>query len=814
MNRALDLRQSGGYLDAFPRHVLQFMTALETLQLSRTNVSCFPPREEFSRLSHLRELNLSGTRIRYLPPSVLFEHPQLVVHLADDTPVSRTLDWSEHGLDGAGFDWHRMATTLPHLTSLNISGNGLKNASALALPALRHLRRLDVSRNPDLTPQTAGSFSWWKVLSEHETLSHNASFIGLANVGLSEEHVKIHGEVTTEGKLTCDQLRWVHRTMKTRGVVDLSRNDGFEYFAGWSSERRDDLPCNCSSGLNCLFVDEALFFLLLEILPSVKNLALYGGLFQPSVAHLTRAAGRETISLRRLAEQCGTRAPNLVNAVISSQHFNESFPSAELGEMKRLGFLDVGQNNLSGVLNSSFFLPLVHLKKLDLSFNQIQGTIPAEIGGLRFLETLSAGANQLSGRLDFLTELQHLRVVDLRNNYFSGVLPSAGLARLSKLEFFQLQNNNLTGSIPEELGNIVSLNVLDLGLNNMSGTIPPSFSALVNLRFLSLAGNALKGIIPDVITKLTRLRALYLDKNKWSGPLPIGLGALRNLQSLDLSFGNLNGTIPASIFDLKRLDALRLGGNKLQGHIGNERISRLTALQTLVLGPNRLNGTIPAEGLSALAQLEVLILENNSLSMPPAGINGMTTLVHLRELRLSFNKLNGSLPGSIMKLGALDTLALDGNAFSGTIDPGLCASLTRLTVLNLCCNAFEGPIPSSIGDLSSLQKLNLGANRLAGGISEARFGRLTTLELLALNSNQLNGTIPAAIGNLTRLSFLDLHGNRLSGAVPESLSALTKLEHLDLSGNAGLEASTFPRRVGGLCFVNASVKYEPCPTQR
>ena len=135
-------------------------------------------------------------------------------------------------------------------------------------------------------------------------------------------------------------------------------------------------------------------------------------------------------------------------------------------------------------------------------------------------------------------------------------------------------------------------------------------------------------------------------------------------------------------------------------------------------------------------------------------------------------------------------------------------------MLNLCCNAFEGPIPSSIGDLSSLQKLNLGANRLAGGISEARFGSLTTLELLALNSNQLNGTIPAAIGNLTRLSFLDLHGNRLSGAVPESLSALTKLEHLDLSGNAGLEASTFPRRVGGLCFVNASVKYEPCPTQR
>ena len=171
VNRTLDLSaRRGRALDAFPYHALQLMGGLESMQLGDQNISCFPDLKLLPGLRELRKLNLSGTTIRYLPPSVLFEHSQLEVDLSG-TPVSESLDWSHHGL-GSKFDWSRMATTLPSLTSLDLSWNGLRDANVLNvnLNDLQRLRRLDLSHNPDLTPEVADNFSWWQMLSEHPVL--------------------------------------------------------------------------------------------------------------------------------------------------------------------------------------------------------------------------------------------------------------------------------------------------------------------------------------------------------------------------------------------------------------------------------------------------------------------------------------------------------------------------------------------------------------------------------------------------------------------------------------------------------------------
>ena len=213
VKRHLDLRESGVYLDAFPRHMLEFMTDLETLRLDGTNISCFPSRADFSRLGRLRELNLSGTSIEYLPPSVLFDHPQTVAIDLSETPVSHTLDWSDHGLGDSTqrFRWDRLMETLPSLSSLNISHNGFDDITVIDVSALPRLRVFDVSHNPDLTPVTSSRFSWWKNLSEHPTLnSSHASFIGLTNVGLGPQHVKLRNDSTTHDRgLTCRQLQWL-----------------------------------------------------------------------------------------------------------------------------------------------------------------------------------------------------------------------------------------------------------------------------------------------------------------------------------------------------------------------------------------------------------------------------------------------------------------------------------------------------------------------------------------------------------------------------------------------------------------------------
>lgn len=53
----------------------------------------------------------------------------------------------------------------------------------------------------------------------------------------------------------------------------------------------------------------------------------------------------------------------------------------------------------------------------------------------------------------------------------------------------ELYSNNLSGTIPKELGNITALVSLDLYQNNFTGTIPDSLGNLRSMRFLYVLCN-------------------------------------------------------------------------------------------------------------------------------------------------------------------------------------------------------------------------------------------------------------------------------------------------------------------------------------
>ena len=88
-----------------------------------------------------------------------------------------------------------------------------------------------------------------------------------------------------------------------------------------------------------------------------------------------------------------------------------------------------------------------------------------------------------------------------------------------------LRVNNLTGSIPPELGSLTGLEVLDLRWNGLSGSIPLELSSLANLSGLYLSGNELSGPIPPELGGLAELTHLHLNGNELSGPIPPELGA-------------------------------------------------------------------------------------------------------------------------------------------------------------------------------------------------------------------------------------------------------------------------------------------------
>jgi len=83
-----------------------------------------------------------------------------------------------------------------------------------------------------------------------------------------------------------------------------------------------------------------------------------------------------------------------------------------------------------------------------------------------------------------------------------------------------LNNNQLSDSIPTELGNLTLLKQLSLNSNQLSGSIPTELGNLINLEELYLGNNQLTGGIPTGLSNLDSLNNLYLQSNELDGTVP------------------------------------------------------------------------------------------------------------------------------------------------------------------------------------------------------------------------------------------------------------------------------------------------------
>lgn len=544
--------------------------------------------------------------------------------------------------------------------------------------------------------------------------------------------------------------------------------------------------------------------------------------------------------------------------------------SPKIGNLDKLRWLFMSNNKLSGPLPDEIG-SLTKLIRLDVSSNRLTGNLPASLLNLKKIEALALDTQKdgFSGSLLDFKDAQALSSLSLQKNHFSGSIPSTFLANSNKKSqtmAINLSFNNLSGSIPVELGEFKELNI-DL-VGNSFTDLPSSICddtsgnglwmngnvnifecaailcpagrysetgrqeelaipcmPCVPLQDSEVLGNtecdkttdsATSINVPTIIdddnflSEREILKELFRETGgetwtinlnwneenigicEWYGITCFpdranddeGVIAIE-MNNDDDSGNNLAGFIPPQIFNLPSLQVLNLKGNQID--IDFTKANENNSLELLYLSDTSLT-TI--EGINAIRSVKELHLTDAGAA---GDIDFIFEMKLLTAAYLSYNHLSGSL-SRIGELKNLERMYAINNDITGYIPPSI-GALSKLNTVALSGNFITGKLPDSLSKLPELEAFaSLNDPTRGPGFT----GKLidfsgTKIKQLVLNHNSLTGSIPTTFlqGTDTDVDgmMIWLSYNYLSGVVPIELDRFNSID-LVLEGNQFTSLST------------------------
>ncbi|CAN0900918.1 Receptor-like protein 56, partial [Linum grandiflorum] len=274
--------------------------------------------------------------------------------------------------------------------------------------------------------------------------------------------------------------------------------------------------------------------------------------------------------------------PSLSSLVMSNNAFNGSLPDFV---SSKLVDLDLSNNKLSGALPQtnelSGTIPLwlsnmSSLGVLDLSSNNFVGELPVGFPSPRMTQVYLS-KNGFVGPITIDdSALYQLLILDISHNNLTGSVPRQ-IDKMSRLRYILLNDNNFFGEIPFGMCTLQHLRLIDFSNNFFSGQIPPCIITtkafpysyqgrnLLLMSGINLANNNFSGEIPEEFGDLTTIRLMNLSHNELTGPIPSAFSSLDQMESLDISYNNLTGSIPPQLVDLHSLAVFSVAYNNLSG---------------------------------------------------------------------------------------------------------------------------------------------------------------------------------------------------------------------------------------------------------
>lgn len=310
----------------------------------------------------------------------------------------------------------------------------------------------------------------------------------------------------------------------------------------------------------------------------------------------------------------------------------------------------------------------------------------------------------------------------LHLSWFFGLMPSW----TSLYELFWL-----LGTIPDSLGKLGSLAVLDLSDNFLTGILPSNIGDPPLLRTLRLEGNSLEGVIPDSVALSRSLSVVRLEINNFTG-LPEAYYTNEGAASPNLL-----------VFDASR-NFIEVGAVKTQAeiHCGSLEQGLKSHLIGLTLCRSFLNSFLDPSSIG-IKQVNDWSCGWCQGTFPI----GLARAPNLTLLNLAENRLTGALPD----------------------EEGLYRGLVALI---LASNSFEGAVPSSIAtskifflEVSALSPLVVQYT----DTSASRSSSEVDVQLISFTPSQFWLQNMSQEGTSRLDPLLDLSYNNFSGVPPSFL---------------------------------------------
>ncbi|XP_074291913.1 uncharacterized protein LOC141618735 [Silene latifolia] len=248
----------------------------------------------------------------------------------------------------------------------------------------------------------------------------------------------------------------------------------------------------------------------------------FTGELPESIGNLSTGLQKLGLGQNRIDGTIPAGITNLISLVLLDMeacNFTGALP-LNFGKLQNLQSIFLDSNKLTGRVPESLG-NLSRLSEIYLQDNKLEGNIPQTLGNCQSLLYLNLSYNELNGTLDseLLTGSAKFVGLDLSHNNLVGSLPLE-IGKQTSLGNIRLSKNKFSGVIPEGLAECSALQQLYMNGNSFHGDIPSSFTSLSSLQEIDFSQNSLSGPIPDFFTKFTLLHYLNLSYNDFEGQVP------------------------------------------------------------------------------------------------------------------------------------------------------------------------------------------------------------------------------------------------------------------------------------------------------